>query len=298
MDPIDKVQKQGGSVLDLGQFPGVIRTYPKVAANGEGNLDLKINYRRNNFECPRFDGHDFLGWLMKVQQFFEVVGTMEDKIEVVMIHLEGKALQWHQRLIKTKGSMKDLQWNEYIAEMRGRFHNDEFADPMADLVSLKQSSTVEEFYEEFEALLNLLNLSEDYALSIFLSNLHPDISKSIRLFHPKSLTHALSLAKQMETIISNPPRKPFIPCTRNTLASPVSTNMPSPMKTQSHVDPKMLPGLLPTPKYPITPYNRPPKPYTNYTKPNHLKPENNPSQSFKGPTREERDERRRKGLCM
>ena len=120
--------------------------FPKVAANYESNLDSKINYSRNNLDCPHFDGRDFLGWLMKVQQFFEVVGTMEkDKIQVVMIHLDGKALQWHQRLIKTKGSMKDLQWNEYIAEMRGRFHNDEFADPMADIVSLKQLSIVEEF---------------------------------------------------------------------------------------------------------------------------------------------------------
>ena len=41
---------------------------------------------------------------MKIQQFFEAVGMQEeDKIQTVMIHLEGKALQWHQRIMKSKG---------------------------------------------------------------------------------------------------------------------------------------------------------------------------------------------------
>ena len=79
---------------------------------------------------------------------------------------------------------------------------------MSDLVSLKQTLTMDEYYEEFEALLNLLQLSEEYALSIFVSNLKPEISKSVRLFYPKDITHALNLAKQMETIIHNPPKKP------------------------------------------------------------------------------------------
>ena len=100
-----------------------------------------------------------------------------------------------------------MPWNVYVMKMRARFHDNEFADPMSDLVSLKQTATVEEFYEQFEALLNLLNLSEEYALSVFVSNLTPDISKSVRLFHPKNLTYALNLAKQMETIMINPPRK-------------------------------------------------------------------------------------------
>ena len=94
---------------------------------------------------------------MKIQQFFEVVGTLEEeKVVIVMIHLDGKALQWQQHLIKTKGPLKELKWELYMAEMRSRFHANEYTDPMSNLVNLKQTSTVEEFYEEFEALLNLL----------------------------------------------------------------------------------------------------------------------------------------------
>ena len=49
--------------------------------------------------------------------------------------------------------------------MRARFHNTEFEDPKIHIV--------EEYYEEFERLLNLLQLTEDYSLSIFVSNLKP-----------------------------------------------------------------------------------------------------------------------------
>ena len=60
----------------------------------------RINARRSKLESPCFDGYDFLGWYMKVEQFFEAIGTLEEKkVQIVMIHLDGKASQWHQRYI-------------------------------------------------------------------------------------------------------------------------------------------------------------------------------------------------------
>ena len=93
--------------------------------------------------------------------------------------------------------------------MKAKFSDGEFIDLMSELVSLKQVNTVKEYYEEFEALLNLLNLSDEYSLSIFINNLKHDISRFVRLFQPKTLTHVLNLAKQMESLIYNLPRKPF-----------------------------------------------------------------------------------------
>ncbi|KAK5846456.1 hypothetical protein PVK06_002746 [Gossypium arboreum] len=49
--------------------------------------------RNFNFECPRFDGEDFRGWWSKLEQFFEVEGVLEqDNVRIVMLHMEGKAL--------------------------------------------------------------------------------------------------------------------------------------------------------------------------------------------------------------
>ena len=156
----------------------------------------RLHYKRSKLECPKFDGYDFLGWKLKLEQYFEAVNTPgEDKVPTIMIHLEGKALQWHQRFMKQRGSVKLVDWELYIKEMRARFCDNEFADLMSELVSLKQSSSVEEYYEEFKSLLKLLDLTDEYSLSVFVSNLKHKIAKSVRLFFPKTLTHAFSLAK-------------------------------------------------------------------------------------------------------
>ena len=45
--------------------------------------------------------------------------------------------------------MKEVLWSTYAMEMRTRFCNLEYVDPMSKLVSLKQHALVEEYYEEF-----------------------------------------------------------------------------------------------------------------------------------------------------
>ena len=126
-----------------------------------------------------------------------------------MMHLDGKALQWHQRLIKNQDKLFEVNWNNYIDEMRIRFNEYEYSNPMLEIVSLKHTSSVEEFYEEFESLLNLLQLPSEYALSIFINSLELEISKLARLFYPKAPTHALNIAKQLEYIVFNMPRKTY-----------------------------------------------------------------------------------------
>ena len=173
---------------------------------------LKTIFWHSKLKCPRFEGNDFLGWLMKVEHFFKVVGTQDaNKVQIVMIHLDGKALQSHQRYMRTKGLLKVVKWADYVTDMRARFHNTKFGDPMSEIVSLKQNNTIEEYYEEFEALLNLLQLTKEYSLGIFVSNLKSKLSKAVRLFHPKSLTQTLNLAKQMESVMYNLPCKPYSP---------------------------------------------------------------------------------------
>ena len=103
--------------------------------------------------------------------------------------------------------MQKVEWSVYMREMRARFSENEYSDPMAELVSLKQLNFVEEYYEKFEALLNLLQLSDEYSLSVFVSNLKPEIANFVRLFQPRTLTYAFNLAKQVEAMIYNLPRK-------------------------------------------------------------------------------------------
>ena len=125
--------------------------------------------------------------------------------------------------------------------MRSRFSENEFSDPMLALVSLKHTHTVEDFYKEFEGLLNFLQLPDDYALSMFLNNLKPEISKLVKLFYPKTLIHALSISKKLESLMFNMPKKPYIPYKNPVTPTNTYPILQPPPKTD-------LSPLLPTPK--------------------------------------------------
>ncbi|TYG74087.1 hypothetical protein ES288_D04G154700v1 [Gossypium darwinii] len=80
---------------------------------------------------------------------------------------------------------------------------------MDELVTLKQLGSVDQFHDGFLSLLNQLNLPETYALSIFLSNLKPEIGQDLRLFKPQTLVEGYNLARQVENIMSRPMKREF-----------------------------------------------------------------------------------------
>ena len=163
--------------------------------------------------------------------------------------------------MKTRRSLRDVKWSNYALDMRARFHDTEFTNPMSELVSLKQATSIEEYYKKVEALLNLLQLSNDYSLIVFVSNLKTDISKSVRLFHLKSLTQALNLVKQLQVLMYNMPRKPFIPYKPPLNQTPFYQNTFTLPQPQFGTASSNLPSLLPKPNLPIKPYGTTSKPF-------------------------------------
>ena len=64
---------------------------PEERSTGSLLDPFRVNFRHNKLECPRFYGYDFLGWYMKIEEYFEAVGAIEEeKVRLVMIHLDGK----------------------------------------------------------------------------------------------------------------------------------------------------------------------------------------------------------------
>ena len=147
-----------------------------------------------------------------MEQYFEI-GQIDDaaKIRTVLMTLESRALQWHQHYAKINGGLASLKWPVYLADMRRRFADIEYHDPMSELVSLKHTTTIKDFYEDFLYILNSLQLSEDYAMSVFISNLKPEIAKTVHIFSPKTMTYALHLAKQMEFFADSSIRRLLVP---------------------------------------------------------------------------------------
>ncbi|OMO98259.1 Retrotransposon gag protein [Corchorus olitorius] len=142
--------------------------------------------KHSKLECPRFTGDDFLGWHSRIEQFFAADNTPEnEKIRLVRMHLEGRALQWHLHFMRTKGT-NPASWMEYILAMRVRFGSSQYFDGLAELASFKQSEkqSIDEYYDLFEPLLNLSQLTDRQGLSIFVINIKPDLSRAVRLSTP------------------------------------------------------------------------------------------------------------------
>ncbi|TYI10958.1 hypothetical protein ES332_A09G177500v1 [Gossypium tomentosum] len=97
----------------------------------------------------------------------------------------------------------------YARGIREHFGTDSFIDPMTELVILKQHGSVDQFHDGFLSLLNLLNLPEQHALSIFISNLKTEIGQYLKLFKPQTLVEGYNLARQVKNIVLGQVKKGF-----------------------------------------------------------------------------------------
>ncbi|KAG8489420.1 hypothetical protein CXB51_017837 [Gossypium anomalum] len=117
--------------------------------------------------------------------------------------------------------LHQLTWEVYAKGLKECFGSNSLIDPMAELVTLKQRGYIDQFHDEFLSLLNQLNLPETYALSIFISNLKPEIGQYLQLFKPQTLVDGYNLARQVENIVLGPVRKGLIAGSRVSSSRPL-----------------------------------------------------------------------------
>ncbi|OMO61374.1 hypothetical protein COLO4_33444 [Corchorus olitorius] len=80
-----------------------------VESGQQGITDTKPFTKHSKLHCPRFNGEDFLGWRLKIEQFFEAEETeANNKVRIAMMHFEGRPLQWHQRFMRDKHDLQEL----------------------------------------------------------------------------------------------------------------------------------------------------------------------------------------------
>ncbi|KAG8377514.1 hypothetical protein BUALT_Bualt08G0040900 [Buddleja alternifolia] len=104
-----------------------------------------------------FNGDDLRGWLYKCEQFFEVDDTSPTtKVKLAVVHLEGRALQWHQMFMKGRLTREVPNWEEYIQALNDRTLV--YDDPMSELVNLKQVGNFQHYLDKFDEVVNCLEL--------------------------------------------------------------------------------------------------------------------------------------------
>lgn len=170
--------------------PGFNNTNHHDPPNHYANTTIKL-------DIPRFDGSDPLGWIFKINQFFEFHNTPEDqRIRMASFYMEGEALTWYQWM-HSNGQL--LSWPMFIQSLELRFAPSQYEDPRGALFKLCQTGSVKEYQTEFETLANrIIGLPAPFYLSCFVSGLKPTIRREVQAFQPMSLSHAISLAKLQE----------------------------------------------------------------------------------------------------
>ena len=119
--------------------------------------------------------------------------TTKNYGEIGFHQYKGRALQWHQNWVKYKKGNVNVTWEEYVQALEGKFGDHNKGDPMAELLNLKQLGTVSHYHDQFEYLLGMVDLSEEYTISFFLNGLKLVIQQ-VKMFMPKNLNQAYTLA--------------------------------------------------------------------------------------------------------
>jgi len=164
--------------------------------------------RLTRIDFPKFEGEDVQGWVYKCEQFFELDSIAETKkVKIASIHLLGKALVWHQSFMKQFTLGIWPSWENYKNAIVARFGNGPFDDPMAELVKLRQTGSVSQYQEQFDVLINRVELSVTQAVSCFLSGLTEEIQCAVRMFKPSNLHEAYCLAKLQEATLASIARR-------------------------------------------------------------------------------------------
>lgn len=151
-------------------------------------------------EVSRCDGHDPLGWIFKISQFFEYQGTPEEeRITVVSFYMDGPTLSWFQWSHRNSFI---TPWPEFLQVLETRFAPTYYDKSKGALFKLSQWGTVNEYLTEFECLANHINgLPLPFLLICFIFSLSPKIRQEVQALQPISLPQTTALAKLQEDFL-------------------------------------------------------------------------------------------------
>ena len=205
-------------------------------------------YHHLKLDVPRFDGHDPLGWIFKISQFFDYQGIPElERLTIASFYMDGPALSWYQWMHRN-GFFSS--WPAMLQALESRFAPSFYDDPQGNLFKLQQTGSVTDYLTAFERLANrTIGIAPSSLLSCFISGLVPELRREVQALRPISLPQAIELARLQEDKLLDRRRGPRPPPHP---PSPNPTSAFSPSPPPGALTPKTpSPPSLPSPKLPI-----------------------------------------------
>ncbi|XP_057987571.1 uncharacterized protein LOC131171457 [Hevea brasiliensis] len=156
---------------------------------------------------------------MKSQDFLQKFTVMMQELEQRQEVLQKEAEQRHQEALEeikallTGISFRNMNIVNNITQ--GEFTKAR-EDPLEDLKNLKQEFTLQDYWNSLNQLYSKARIQEEKALNFFLSGLVDELQLVVKMFKPRTLSEAYSLARLQEVTVAtiknnvNPDTKPTI----------------------------------------------------------------------------------------
>lgn len=166
------------------------------------------NDNKDTFECmqhlklnfPRFvEETGATEWIQDCEHYFALYGVGESKkVAVAGMHLQGIARRWFQTY--TIGGNK-MEWTTFCKQFISRFGTREQETLYDNFKHLKQTTTIELYFDQFEKYQEQLkgrmpDLTEEYFVECFVGGLQDKIKETLKLLAPLTVDQAYRQAKK------------------------------------------------------------------------------------------------------
>ncbi|MCH91412.1 retrotransposon gag protein [Trifolium medium] len=204
---VQQMQQHGALLAEISKQLGLRRsnestsTNPPVRENSvEASTMNESRLAGKKVKLPLFEGDDPVTWITRTEIYFDVQQTPDEmRVKLLRLSMEGPTIHWFNLLMQTEDH---LSWEKLKKSLIVRYGGRRLENPFEELMTLKQSGSVEEFVEAFELLSSQVGrLHEEQYLGYFMSGLKPQIRRRVRTLNPLNRMQMMRIAKDVVEVL-------------------------------------------------------------------------------------------------
>ncbi|XP_056852913.1 uncharacterized protein LOC130502194 [Raphanus sativus] len=148
-------------------------------------------------DIPTFDGSEVEGWILRVEEYFELGEFMEDeKLRLVRLCFSGDALLWY-RWERTRNPFRT--WEQLKHRVLTQYSTLQDVSAGERLLKILQEGTVREYHRDF---INLASHAPEVPESVlefaYMNGLLGKIRKGVKMLDARGLQHMMRAALKVE----------------------------------------------------------------------------------------------------
>lgn len=183
--------------------PEAVLGNPSGQAREDGGEEKRRSWM-SKMDFPKFDGTDARIWLDTCNTFFQLYSIAEGfKVSAATMYMRGNAAHWYQSY---KIANPWHSWPTFSAAVILKFEGNFQRDKTRELLTLKQSGTVEEYKRHFDMLVYQVKLYDPHVggmmlVQRFILGLKEELRAAVEVQLPDTVAEAASFAAIQESVI-------------------------------------------------------------------------------------------------